>query len=161
MIGAWLLQHLVKETRASRSPLGVLAIHCGDQVVVRPTLLPLVTLFLLFRVARARGLGGLSLLFPLGGTVEENYTNYLFARGKVGGDVEKLASARGGLAPELMYQLLTGGAGNEGPDDVESVMLGSSVHCLENRLMKSWRDSSDFCRQLLRSQEFTGHTYVP
>jgi len=33
----------------------------------------------------------------------------------------------------------------------ESVMLGSSVHCLENRLMKSWRDSSGFCRQLLRS----------
>ena len=43
----------------------------------------------------------------------------------------------------------------------KSVMLGSSVHCLENRLMKSWRDSSGFCRQLLRSQEFPGRTYVP
>jgi hypothetical protein len=32
-----------------------------------------------------------------------------------------------------------------------SVMLGSSVHCLENHLMKSRRDSSGFCRQLLRS----------
>jgi len=30
MIGAWLLQHLVEETGASRSPLGVLAICRGD-----------------------------------------------------------------------------------------------------------------------------------
>ena len=37
------------------------------------------------------------------------------------------------------------------PMTLESVMLGSSVHCLENRLMKSRRDSSGFCRQLLRS----------
>jgi len=44
---------------------------------------------------------------------------------------------------------------------LESMMLGSSVHCLENRLMKSRRDSSGFCRQLLRSQEFPGRTYVP
>jgi hypothetical protein len=43
----------------------------------------------------------------------------------------------------------------------ESVMLGSSVHCLEKRLMKSQRDSSGFCRQPLRSQEFSGRTYVP
>ena len=118
MIGAWLLQHLVEETGASRSPLGVLAICRGDQVVVRPTLLPLATLFLLLRVARAQGLGGLGLLFPLGGAVGENCTNCLFARGKVGGDVEQLAGARGGLATELMYQLLASGAGNEGSDDI-------------------------------------------
>jgi len=30
MIGAWLIQHLVEETGASRSPLGVLAINYGD-----------------------------------------------------------------------------------------------------------------------------------
>ena len=47
------------------------------------------------------------------------------------------------------------------PMTSESVMLGSSVHCLENHLMKSRRDSSGFCRQLLRSQEFPGRTYVP
>jgi len=116
VIGAW-LQHLVEETRASRSPLGVLEICRDDQVVVRLTLLPLATPFLLLRVARARGLSGLGLLFPPG-AVGENCTNCLFARGKVGGDVEQLASARGGLAPELVYQLLAGGAGNEGPNDV-------------------------------------------
>ena len=37
------------------------------------------------------------------------------------------------------------------PMTSKSVMLGSSVHCLENRLMKSRRDSSGFCLQLLRS----------
>ena len=30
IIGAWLLQHFVEEARASRSPLGVLAICRGD-----------------------------------------------------------------------------------------------------------------------------------
>jgi hypothetical protein len=116
MIGAWLLQHLVEEAGATRSPLGVLAIHRGDQVVVRPTLLPLATLLLLLGVARSRGLGGLGLLFPLGGAIGENCANCLLARGKVGGDVEQLACARGGLATELVYQLLAGGAGDEGPD---------------------------------------------
>jgi len=47
------------------------------------------------------------------------------------------------------------------PMTLESVILGSSVHCLENRLMKSRRDSSGFYRQLLRSEEFLGRTYVP
>ena len=43
----------------------------------------------------------------------------------------------------------------------ESPTLGNSVHCLENRRMKSQRDSFGFWRQLLRSQEFPGRTYVP
>ena len=47
------------------------------------------------------------------------------------------------------------------PMTSESVMLGSSVHCLEKRLMKSRRDLSGFCRQLVRSHEFLGRTYVP
>ena len=43
----------------------------------------------------------------------------------------------------------------------ESPTLGNSVHYLEKRRMKSRRDSSGFWRQLLRSQEFPGRTYVP
>ena len=39
--------------------------------------------------------------------------------------------------------------------------LGNSVHFLEKHRMKSRRDSSGTWRQLLRSQEFPGHTYVP
>jgi hypothetical protein len=43
----------------------------------------------------------------------------------------------------------------------ESVMLGNSVHCFENRQMYSHRDSPGCWWQLLRSQEFLGRTYVP
>ena len=43
----------------------------------------------------------------------------------------------------------------------ESPTLGNSVRCLEKRRMKSRRDLSGFWRQLLRSQELPGRTYVP
>jgi hypothetical protein len=43
----------------------------------------------------------------------------------------------------------------------ESVMLGSSMCGFENRRMYSRRDSPGCWRQLQRSQEFPGHTYVP
>ena len=57
-------------------------------------------------------------MFPLGSAIGENYTNCLFARGKVGGDVEQLTGARGGLATELVYQLLAGGTGDESPNNI-------------------------------------------
>jgi hypothetical protein len=47
------------------------------------------------------------------------------------------------------------------PMTSESVMLGSSVHCFENRRMYSRRDSPGCWRQLQRSHEFPGRTYVP
>jgi hypothetical protein len=43
----------------------------------------------------------------------------------------------------------------------ESVMLGNSVCCLENRRMYYRRDSPGCWRQLQRSHEFPGRTYVP
>jgi hypothetical protein len=43
----------------------------------------------------------------------------------------------------------------------ESVMLGSSVRCFENRRIYSRRDSPGCWRRLRRSQEFPGRTYVP
>jgi hypothetical protein len=43
----------------------------------------------------------------------------------------------------------------------ESVMLGSSVRCFENRRMYSRRDSPGYWRQLRRSYDFLGRTYVP
>ena len=51
-----------RRDRGSGSPLGVLAIRRGDEVVVQPTLLPLATLLFLFGVLGARGLGGLVLM---------------------------------------------------------------------------------------------------
>jgi len=143
VVGTRLLQHLVEEARASRSPLGVLAIRCGDQVVIRPTLLSLAAIFLLLRVTGARGLGGLGLLFPLGSAIGENCTNCLLTRGKVGGNVEQLTSARGGLVAELVYQLLAGGASDEGSDDVGvcdvgglGALLGESPDEILERLIR-------------------------
>jgi hypothetical protein len=43
----------------------------------------------------------------------------------------------------------------------ESVTLGSSVRCIENRRMYSRRDSPGCWRHLQRSHEFPGRTYVP
>jgi hypothetical protein len=43
----------------------------------------------------------------------------------------------------------------------ESVMLGNSVRCLENRRMYSHRDSPGYWWQLRRSHEYPGRTYVP
>jgi hypothetical protein len=43
----------------------------------------------------------------------------------------------------------------------ESVTLGSSVRYFENRRMYSRRDSPGCWRQLRRSHEFLGRTYVP
>jgi hypothetical protein len=43
----------------------------------------------------------------------------------------------------------------------ELVTLGSSVRCFENRRMYSRRDSPGYWRQLRRSHEFPGRTYVP
>jgi hypothetical protein len=43
----------------------------------------------------------------------------------------------------------------------ESVMLGNSVRCFENRRMYSRRDSPGYWRQLRRSHEFPRRTYVP
>jgi hypothetical protein len=47
------------------------------------------------------------------------------------------------------------------PMTSESMMLGSSVRCFGNRQMYSRRDSPGCWRQLRRSHEFPGRTYVP
>ena len=52
-------------------------------------MLPLVTLFLFLGEVGSRGPGGLVPLLPLGVVVEEDGPDGLFARGKVGGDVEE------------------------------------------------------------------------
>jgi hypothetical protein len=47
------------------------------------------------------------------------------------------------------------------PMTSESVVLGSSVCCFENRRMYSRRDSPGCWQQLRRSHEFPRRTYVP
>jgi hypothetical protein len=91
----------------------------------------------------------------------EECLDCLMPRRELRGDIHQLVGLGWGLATQLATQFLTGGSSKECPDMSESVMLGSSVCLFENRRMYSWRLSSCFCRQLRRSQEFPGQTYMP
>ena len=65
----------------------------------------------------------------------EDGLNRLLARGELGGDVHQLARPGGGLVTQLAHQVAAGGAGENAPMTSESVTLGSSVRCFENRQM--------------------------
>jgi hypothetical protein len=67
----------------------------------------------------------------------------------------------GVLRPSLLTRSRQVVPARNAPMTSESVMLGSSVRCFENRRMYSRRDSPGCWRQLWRSQEFLGRTYVP
>jgi hypothetical protein len=67
----------------------------------------------------------------------------------------------GVLRPSLLTRSRQVVPARNAPMTSESVMLGSSVRCFENRRMYSHRDSPGCWRQLWRSQEFPGRTYVP
>jgi hypothetical protein len=67
----------------------------------------------------------------------------------------------GVLRPSLLTRSRHVVPARNAPVTSESVMLGSSVRCFENRQMYSRRDSPDCWRQLRRSHEFPGRMYVP
>jgi hypothetical protein len=65
------------------------------------------------------------------------------------------------LRPSLLTRSRQVVPARNAPMTSESMMLGSSVRYFENRQMYSHRDSPGYWRQLRRSQEFPGRTYVP
>jgi hypothetical protein len=67
----------------------------------------------------------------------------------------------GVLCPSLLTKSRQVVPARNAPMTSESVMLGNSVRCLENCQMYSHRDSPGCWRQLRRSHEFLGCTYVP
>jgi hypothetical protein len=67
----------------------------------------------------------------------------------------------GVLRPSLLTRSRQVVPARNAPMTSESVMLGNSVRCLENRRMYSRRDSPGCWRKLQKSHEFPGHTYVP
>ena len=69
-------------------------------------------------------LGGLDLLLPFDTAIGKDCSNCLLPEGEIGGDVEQLAGARGGLAFELVYELLASGARDECPNDVGVCDIG-------------------------------------
>jgi hypothetical protein len=117
---------------------------------------------LLLRATLGGRLGGVFLRLPLRLLVfPEDGLDRLLTRGELGGDVHQFARLGGSLAPQFAHQVSASGAGEESSDESESVMLGSSVRCFENRRMYSRRDSPGCWRQLRRSHEFLGRTYEP
>jgi hypothetical protein len=66
----------------------------------------------------------------------------------------------GVLHPSLLTRSRHVVPARNAPMTSESVMLGSSVRCFENRRMYSLRDSPGCWRQLQRSHEFPGRMYV-
>jgi hypothetical protein len=67
----------------------------------------------------------------------------------------------GVLRPSLLTRSRQVVPARKAPMTSESVMLGNSVRCFENRRMYSRRDSPGCWRQLRRSHEFPRRTYVP
>jgi hypothetical protein len=67
----------------------------------------------------------------------------------------------GVLRPSLLTRSRQVVPARNAPMTSESVMLGNSMHCFENHQMYSRRDSPGCWRQLRRSHEFLGRTYVP
>jgi hypothetical protein len=67
----------------------------------------------------------------------------------------------GVLRPNLLTRLRQVVLVRNAPMTSESMILGSLVRCFENRRMYSRKDSPSCWRQLRRSQEFPGRTYVP
>jgi hypothetical protein len=67
----------------------------------------------------------------------------------------------GVLRPSLLTRSRQVVPARNAPITSESVMLGNSVRCFENRRMYSRRNSPGCWRQLRRSHEFPGRTYVP
>jgi hypothetical protein len=97
MIGARLLEHLIKEIGTSRRFPRVLVLSGGDKVRVAFRLRLL--LVLLLGAALSGRLGDVFRLAALGLLVlPEDGLNRLLARGELGGDVHQFARPGGGLA---------------------------------------------------------------
>jgi hypothetical protein len=117
MIGARLLEHLVKQIGASRRLPRAPVLGGGDKVRVGGVVFHLrLLLALLPRAALSGRLGDVFRLAPLRLLVLPE--DRLLTRGELGGDVHQLARPGGSLATQLAHQVETSGAGEERADDI-------------------------------------------
>jgi hypothetical protein len=137
MIGARLLEHLVKEIGASGRFPRVLVLSGGDKVWVGGVAFCVrLLLAFLLGAALSERLGDIFRLAALGLLILlEDGLNRLLARGKLGGDVHQLARPGGVLRPSLLTRSRQVVPARNAPMTSESVTLGSSVRCFENRRM--------------------------
>jgi hypothetical protein len=109
----------------------------GDKVCVGGIVFCLRLLLALLLGAVLSGrLGDVFRLAPLRLFVlPEDGLDRLLTRGKLGGDVHQLAALVGVLRPNLLTMSRQVVPARNAPMTSESVMLGSSVRCFENRRM--------------------------
>jgi hypothetical protein len=126
MIGAWLLEHLVKEVGASGRFPRVLVLGGGDKVRVGGVAFRLrLLLALLLGAALSGRLGDIFRLAALELLIlPKDGLNRPLARGELGGDVHQLARPGGGLATHLAHQVAAGGVGEESADDIRVGDIG-------------------------------------
>jgi hypothetical protein len=120
MIGARLLEHLVKQVGPSGRLPKVLVLGGSDKICVGGVAFCLrLLLAFLLRAALGGRLGDVFLLASLRLLVlPEKGLDRLLTRGELGGDVHQLARPGGSLATQLAHQDATSGVGEERADDI-------------------------------------------
>jgi hypothetical protein len=120
MIGARLLEHLVKNVGTSGRLPRVPVLSGGDKIRVGGVTFRLRLLLALLPCAALSGrLEDVFRLVPLRLLVlPEDGLDCLLPRGELGGDVHQLAHPGGSLATQLAHQVAASGAGEERADDI-------------------------------------------
>jgi hypothetical protein len=120
MIGARLLEHIVKQVGALGRLPRVPVLGGGDKVRVGGVAFRLRLLLALFPRAVLSGrLGDVFRLVPLRLLVlPEDCLDRLLPRGELDGDIHQLARPSGSLATQLAHQVAASGAGEERADDI-------------------------------------------
>jgi hypothetical protein len=120
LIGARLLEHLVKRVDSSRRLPRIPVLGISDEIRVNGVALcSRLLLGLLYRATLDGCLGGIFLMSSLRLLVlPEDGFDRLLTRAELGGDVHQFARLGGSLAPQFAHQVLARGAGEERPDDI-------------------------------------------
>jgi hypothetical protein len=121
VVGARLLEHLVEQVGPSGRLSKVPVLGAADKICVGGVAfsLRLLLAFLLCATLGGR-LGDVFLLASLRLLVlPEDGLDRLLTRGELGGDVHQLTRPGGSLATQLAHQVVTSGAGEERPDDIQ------------------------------------------
>jgi hypothetical protein len=137
MIGAWLLEHLVEEIGTSGRFPRVLVLGGGDKVRVGGVAFRLrLLLAFLLGAPLSRRLGDIFRLVALGLLVlpEDGLNRLLLEANLVAMSISSLALV-GVLRPSLLTRSRQVVPARNAPMTSESVTLGSSVRCFENRRM--------------------------
>ena len=126
VIGARLLEHLVKRLDSSGRLPRILVLSSSDEIRVNGVAFYLRLLpGLLLRATLDGRLGDVFLLSSLRLLVlPEDGFDRLLTRGKLGGNVHQFARLGRSLAPQLAHQVPARGTGEECPDDVRVSDVG-------------------------------------